>query len=210
MRLASIREPFDHPDWIYELKYDGFRAIAEIRPGTCRLVSRNQNVYKSFGALCSALAEIGRDCTLDGEIVSLDDDGRPQFYDLLRHRAEAAFIAFDILELDGRDLRALPLIERKRILHATVPRAGRLLCPNHIDGEGVRLFERACELDLEGVVAKWNHGPYLCGDEQPKERALLQRHLNNPSALARLTWLKIKNPNYTQMEGRGELFEPRS
>jgi hypothetical protein len=64
-------------------------------------------------------------------------------------------------------------------------------------------------LDLEGVVAKWTHGPYLCGDEQPKERAL-QRYLNNPSALARLTWLKIKNPTYTRRDGRAELFEPRS
>jgi ATP-dependent DNA ligase len=100
------------------------------------------------------------------------DDGRPQFYYLLRHRAEAAFVAFDILELNGRDVGALPLIERKRILQATASGGGRLLCPNHIDGEGMRLFQRACELDLEGVVAKWKHGRTSCADEQPKERAL--------------------------------------
>jgi bifunctional non-homologous end joining protein LigD len=71
-----MRGPFDHPDWIYELKYDGFCVIAEIRSGTCRLISRNQNVYKSFGPLCSELARGTRDCAFDGEIVSLDYDGR--------------------------------------------------------------------------------------------------------------------------------------
>jgi bifunctional non-homologous end joining protein LigD len=208
MRLASLREPFDHPDWIFELKYDGFRALAEVRSGECRLISRNQKTYKSFGQLCAELARISRDCTLDGEIVCVDSDGRPQFYDLLRHRSEAAFVAFDILDVDGRDLRGLPLIERKRILHATVVPGGRLLCPNHIEGRGVALFQRACELDLEGVVGKWKHGPYLHGDQQPKERALT-RHLHNPNALAKLTWLKIKNPSYTQMEGREMLFDAR-
>jgi hypothetical protein len=64
-------------------------------------------------------------------------------------------------------------------------------------------------MDLEGVVAKWKHGPYLYGDQQPKQRAL-QRHLNNPSALARLTWLKIKNPTYTPIDRRAELFKRRS
>jgi ATP-dependent DNA ligase len=86
----------------------------------------------------------------------------------LRHRAEAAFVALDILELDGRHLGVLPLIERKRILHATVSGQGRPLCPSHIDREGVRLFDRACELDLEGVVAKWKHGRYLAATNSRK------------------------------------------
>lgn len=118
MRLASLRDPFDHPDWLFELKYDGFRALAHVGPDGTRLVSRNLHIYKPFGDLCEALAaELDRrTAVLDGELVCVDRDGRPQFYDLLRRRAPVYFYAFDLVELDGRDLRALPLLERKRQL----------------------------------------------------------------------------------------------
>jgi len=68
MPLAARREPFDHPDWIYEVKYDGFRALAFIESGSCRLVSRKAHVYKSFPGLCSSLAQLPHETILDGEI----------------------------------------------------------------------------------------------------------------------------------------------
>jgi bifunctional non-homologous end joining protein LigD len=78
MRLGIHPEPFDNPDWLFELKYDGFRALAEIRDGRCRLISRNQNPYKRFDPLCAELPRVIRkDCVLDGEIVCLDEHGRP-------------------------------------------------------------------------------------------------------------------------------------
>ena len=103
--------------FVYELKHDGFRALAYIRPGHCQLVSRRGNVYKSFGSLSAALGKLDYEAVLDGEIVVLDAAGRSQFYELLRRRGEPVFYAFDCLSLDGRDLRPLPLIQRKKKLN---------------------------------------------------------------------------------------------
>ena len=148
MRLASLRDPFDHPDWLFELKYDGFRALGYVG-ATTRLVSRNLHVYKPFGDLCEAITvELqGRSAVLDGEIVCLDRDGRPQFYDLLRRRQPACFYAFDQLSLDGQSLRSEPLIERKQRLKGLIGTDGtRLLYVDHVDGHGVRLYDAAASM----------------------------------------------------------------
>jgi ATP-dependent DNA ligase len=208
MRLAVISQPFDDPDWIFELKFDGFRAIADLTGESARLFSRNGVVYKAFRPLCPELTGLGMNAVLDGEITCVDEAGRPQFYDLLRRRGQPVFVAFDILEREGRDLRLLPLIERKRILHQTVRTSGHILCPQHVDGAGTELFRRCCELDLEGIVAKWKHGSYVTGDAQPQDRSLRRAVLDSDS-LQHLTWLKIQNPGYTQAGDRGELFKPR-
>jgi bifunctional non-homologous end joining protein LigD len=121
---TRLAEPFDHADFLYELKHDGFLALAYVQGGACELISRKQNVYKSFGALSGALAALPvKDAILDGEIVSLDGAGRRQFFDLMRRRsADAVFYAFDLLWLDGEDMRALPLTERKQILRRVIRR----------------------------------------------------------------------------------------
>ena len=188
MRLAVRKEPFDHPDWLYELKVDGFRALAIIESGACRLVSRKAHVYKSFPGLCSSLAQLPNEAVLDGEIVCLDRDGWPQFDSLFYRRGEPYFYAFDIPYLDGRDLRELALIERKRILRGIVPTSdSRLLYLRHIKGQGADLFQEVCRHDLEGIVAKWKHGAYVSGDVT--------------------SWVKIKNPAYSQAVGRWERFQ---
>jgi hypothetical protein len=115
MPLASLKEPFGHADWIFELKHDGYRAGAYIDSGHCRLGSRRGAAYKSFPQLCDA---IPGQAVLDGEIVHLDGDGKPQFYDLMRRLAPKHFYAFDLLWLDGRGLRDLPFIERERVLRS--------------------------------------------------------------------------------------------
>ncbi len=193
MRLALRHEPFNHPNWIWELKYDGFRALLRVAEGRADLISRRKNVYKSFGPLCTDLARAlaGHEAVLDGEIVCLDAAGKPQFYDLLRRRGEPCFIAFDLLRLDGRDLRALPLIERKAALGRIVPSGSRLLYARHIEGDGTGLFDVVCREDLEGVVGKRKHGRYLDGRE------------------SNTTWVKVKNPNYSQAVGRDDLFARR-
>jgi hypothetical protein len=122
MPLASLHAPFDHHDWIFELKYDGFRALAHIDSGKCRLVSRKGTVYRSFPQLCAAIgAVIPGEAVLDGEIVHLDVEGKPQFYDLMRRRNPQHYYAFDLLCLDGRDLRDICLVERKRLLRRAGP-----------------------------------------------------------------------------------------
>src|SRR5260370_781642 len=106
---TRVAAPFDHPDWVFELKHDGFRAVAYIADGRCQLVSRKNNVYKSFGPLREALAGLRiQDAVVDGEIVCLDDEGRSQFYTLLRRRGQPVFYTFDLLFLNGEDLRSLP------------------------------------------------------------------------------------------------------
>jgi bifunctional non-homologous end joining protein LigD len=195
MRLAVRREAFTHPDWIFEIKYDGFRSLARVEVGgQAELISRRRNVYKSFPYLCADLKHAlrGHTALLDGEIVSLDPEGRPQFYDLLRRRGAAFFYyAFDLLWLNGRDLRSLPLVDRKSQLEHIVPADSRLLYVRHLEADGTGLFAAVCENDLEGVVAKRRDGPYLDGRNRDT------------------SWCKILNANYSQRAGRHELFRKR-
>jgi bifunctional non-homologous end joining protein LigD len=138
-----VAESCDHPDWIFEIKYDGFRALAYADHGTVRLVSRKGNVYKSFPALCNALAGFlqVQDAILGGEIVHLDSKGKPQFHALLRRRSPQHFVAFDLLWLDGKDLRTLQMLVRKRVLPSVVPAGSApVLYADHVDGTGSELF----------------------------------------------------------------------
>jgi bifunctional non-homologous end joining protein LigD len=123
---------------------------------------------------------------LDGEIVVLDETGRPQFYELLRRRGEPIFYAFDCLMHQDRDLRALPLVRRKKLLERIVSKHPRILLARHFERDGCALFRLVCEQDLEGTVAKRKNGAYG------------------------MDWFKIRNPNYSQYEGRHELFEKRA
>jgi bifunctional non-homologous end joining protein LigD len=193
MPLFRRLEAFSHPDWIFEIKHDGFRGLAYVEGEHARLLSRRGNGYKSFNDLGNWIGRHlkAENAVLDGEIVCLDPDGRSNFNALLYRRAEPSFYAFDLLWLNGRDLRDLPLLKRKEMLRAIIPAApSRLLYSDHLDREGSQLFDFACQQDLEGVVAKWKHGSYL----------------PNSSAT---TWIKIKNPSYSKIEGRNELFERR-
>lgn len=191
MPLARLAAPFDHRDWVFELKLDGFRALAYIEDGGARLVSRNGNAFKSFPELTAAIGPaLGcRNAVLDGEIVYLGRDGKPQFYPLLHRRGPQHFFAFDLLWLDGRDLRGLPLLERKRVLRDIIPRApGSVLYVDYVAERGVDLFRAVCEGDMEGIVAKRGDGLYT-----PDETS----------------WVKIKNRDYSQNVGRREWFEER-
>jgi bifunctional non-homologous end joining protein LigD len=193
MVLRLFREPFSDPDWIFEVKHDGFRALAYVVDGDCRLVSKKNSVYRSFGPVCDYLAEAleGRDAVLDGEIVCLGPDGRSLFKHLMYKRGEPYFYAFDLLWLDGEDMRQWPLIERKKMLRMIVPTKGsRLLYVDHVVGRGKDMFKLVCDQDLEGVVAKWKRGAYMADD--------------------RTSWVKIKNPHYSQIVGREKMFEKRT
>jgi bifunctional non-homologous end joining protein LigD len=170
---------------------NGFRALAFVRDGNCRLVSRNGNEFHSFTALASALpSELkAESAVLDGELVCLDETGRSQFEELLFRRGEPRFYAFDLLWCDGKDLRFDGLHERKRQLKALIRSKHRLLYCDHIEGDGERLFELACQNDLEGIVAKPKNSPYRFTETQTY-------------------WLKLKNRDYSQQFGRDDLFAP--
>jgi len=189
LALGRAPAPFSHPDWLFEIKWDGFRSLVRIEQGKCRLISRKGNEFKSFRALSeSVLAELKvRSAVLDGEIVCLNDDGKPEFRDLLFRRGEPRLVAFDLLFYNGQDLRHSPLTERKHLLRSILPKdSEQVLYCDHVEGDGERLFGIACENDLEGTVAKKKGDPYL------QDQA---------------SWLKILNTNYSQWEGRGT-FQP--
>ena len=190
MPLEQVRHAFDHPEWLFELKYDGFRALAYVNGGVTQLVSRRGLGYPQFPDLAAELSlELNADeAVLDGEIVKLDASGRSIFIDLVRRRGPFAFVAFDVLALNGTDVRKLPLVKRKRLLRRIVPkRSSVILYASHVDGRGRNLFAEACAQDLEGIVAKKKASVY------------------DPT-IPVSPWVKIKNRDYSQARDRGELF----
>jgi bifunctional non-homologous end joining protein LigD len=179
--------PFNDPAWLFEPKYDGFRGMVYLTGRTCTIYSKRGNSFSRFDELrrqlCAELPKL--EVILDGEIVAIDEEGRIDFWGLMRGRGHLVFAAFDILWLRGRDLRQLPLTERKKRLERLLPAAVAPLNRVPYFSEcGRELFEAASRLDLEGIVAKRKADPYA-----PTTK-----------------WYKIKNPAYTQTEGRGELF----
>ncbi|MGB9431739.1 MAG: hypothetical protein WBQ89_05820 [Candidatus Acidiferrum sp.] len=155
MRLTRVGKPFDDPDYVFELKHDGFRALAHIDAGECELISRTLNRFKSFESLKKSLDKLPvQNAILDGEIVCLDSHGVSQFNQLFSRRGAPMFYAFDLLWLDGEDLRGLPLIERKGRLRELVKRSGceRLVYAQHIETQGIAFFQEICARDLEGIV----------------------------------------------------------
>jgi bifunctional non-homologous end joining protein LigD len=190
MRLRLVKEPFDHPDYLFELKHDGFRAVAYLQNRECKLISRNLNNLR-FTSLKKSLAELPvKNAILDGEIVCLDEHGVSQFDQLWNRKAQPIFYAFDLLWLDDDDLRRLPLIVRKKRLHHLVSTGvtGRILYAQHVETKGKHMFEAICARDLEGIVAK-------------RKLSIYKDDGNG--------WLKIKNRHYSQAEGRHELLFER-
>jgi bifunctional non-homologous end joining protein LigD len=187
IRPTWRKEPFDHPEWVFDVKYDGFRGLCYVEQGRGHFISRNGNLLSHCDVLAEQVASLldVDDAVIDGEIIVADETGRPQFYDLLRGTRTPAYVAFDIVWLNGADLRSLPLHERRRALQGILPKASPVVCEAlSVTGRGCELFDLMCANDLEGIVAK------RLGDRYDPH----------------IRWLKIKNPNYTQKEGRGDLF----
>ncbi|REJ74671.1 MAG: DNA ligase D [Acidobacteria bacterium] len=177
--LAEVADgtPRDDPEWVFEIKYDGYRMLAARRESGAFLRYRNgAETTHLFPEIAQVLAALPvSSCLIDGEVVVLGPDGRPSF-GKLQQRAQlarnpdvkraaiaspATFFAFDLLELEGRDLRALPLVERKRILAAIVPQTGPVRLCEHIAERGADFYRQVEALQLEGMVAKRADSPYV-------------------------------------------------
>ncbi len=180
LMLAETAEaPFSSPDWLYELKHDGFRLLAERDGDEARLLyRRGSDTSAIYPDLTRALRALPcRRFVLDGEVVVLEDDGRPSFprlqqRALLQRPADAAraalqhpatLYAFDLLAFEDFDLRPLPLELRKELLRQLLPRAGPLRFCDHVPEQGRALFEQVQRLGLEGVMAKRRDAPYRGG-----------------------------------------------
>lgn len=165
MKALLVDAPFSREGWLFEPKWDGYRAVAEIEGSAARLYSRRGlPLGPRYPELVSALAGLGRYAVLDGEIVALDPEGRPVFQWLQdwagRRRGALVYYVFDLLYLDGRDLRGLPLRRRKETLRAVLPDLPGVRFGGHVEEAGERFFKEAARLGIEGMVAKDASSPY--------------------------------------------------
>ena len=153
--LADLPPP-DENNWTYELKYDGFRALSAIIDGKVSMRSRNDiDLQPRFPQIGAALSKLRLpDVVFDGEIVALDEEGRPRFQLLQQGRDEKLFV-FDILWLDGRDLRKLTYVERRELLEKALRKPPALISiSERFDGIGEEALEEARRRGLEGIIAK--------------------------------------------------------
>jgi bifunctional non-homologous end joining protein LigD len=189
MRLLRVSGPLDDPEFIFEPKFDAFLALTYLRGHHREVVSR-MVMCSSRGRTCvgRARTRFGRTARCSTGICCLEPDGRSHFRKLL-FRREWEY-AFDVLSVNGTDLRALPLLARKRRLRGIMPKIeSRLLYLDHLPERGHDLYRAACERDLEGVVAKWAHGDV-------------------PNGRARNELAQIKNSNYSRFKACDEFAAP--
>jgi bifunctional non-homologous end joining protein LigD len=189
-KLSSFIEPmkaqlsdlkaFDSADWLFEIKWDGYRAIAEIRgKGGNRLYSRNGLTFdKAYPKVFDALSKIKKPMIIDGEIVVYDEEGKPSFQKLQNYQNSdknpIQFIVFDLIELEGKRLTQLPLTERKALLKKSLPKSSVILYCEHVADHGKALWSELVKMDLEGMIAKRKKSVYEVGKRTRD-------------------WLKIKN-----------------
>jgi bifunctional non-homologous end joining protein LigD len=179
MLAESAERPFSREGWLFEPKLDGYRVLAERVRGEPRLLSRNGNdCSASFPEILRAMAALPFDrLVLDGEVVALDEAGRPSFQRLqgrarlrrpldIRHAAvnrPVTYYAFDLLGFEDFDLRPLPLTARKSVLRRVLSPVGALRYLEHVERQGEAMYEEAERLGLEGVMAKKAESPYRAG-----------------------------------------------
>jgi bifunctional non-homologous end joining protein LigD len=166
-------------EWLHEIKHDGFRVIARKNGAQVRLYSRPGNdITRRFPQIVEALTDLrSRSCIIDGEAVACDDNGLASFERIRyrQHDGDVFLYAFDLIELNGDDMRRDPLQVRKATLASIVAKARPGIRFNeHIEGDGPTVFAHACKMGLEGIVSKRKDSAYRSG--------------RSPD------WLKMKNP----------------
>ena len=205
MTAESSDEPFSREGWVFEIKYDGYRLLAESSGGAASLVSRNGNdLTATFPEVARALRGLPyRALVMDGEVVVDDDGGIPRFGLIQKRgrivrqdaaeqaalRLPATYWAFDLLAFEGHDLRGLPLLRRKELLREVLPTVGPLRYSDHIAERGEEMFRHVAEMGLEGVVGKQADAPYVAGRSR--------------------TWLKVRQLRSAEFAIHG-FTEPKS
>ena len=159
MKATLIDEPFNDPDWVYEVKWDGYRAVAHVDKGDVQLISRNNLPFDKYYPINDALKEWKANAVIDGELVVLNNKGLADFGALQNWRSEAdgnlVFYVFDILWYEGKNLMELPLRERQAILKSVLPTDDdRVRVSQVFEARGVDFFDAADKLGLEGIMAK--------------------------------------------------------
>ncbi len=183
MLATLVDKAFNDAEWIYEIKWDGYRAITDWQDDRLKLYSRNGLSFSDkFPQIAEALTSLKHDAVLDGEIVLMDKENRPSFQKLQHYEENKElpllYYVFDLLFLDKKDIRHLPLLERKELLKKLLEKNnhGIIRYCDHIEEKGIAFFASAKNANLEGIMAKKADSNYTC-NTRSKE------------------WLKIKNIN---------------
>ena len=190
--LATLTdEPFDREGWLFEIKWDGYRAVAELSGGDVLLYSRNMLSFNDrYGAIVRDLQTLKFDAVIDGEVVVLDEAGRPQFKLLQNWLKDGAgtlvYYVFDIIYLQGYDLCNLPLLRRKAILKAILPELPHVRWSDYIEQHGRALYDSARQHDLEGVIAKDGASQYRSGD-RTEDWLKVKTHLQQSAVICGYT-----------------------
>jgi DNA ligase D-like protein (predicted ligase)/DNA ligase D-like protein (predicted 3'-phosphoesterase) len=168
MLATLIENPFDHPDWIFEVKWDGYRAVAEIHDGDVSLYSRNRlPLNQKFIPITGSLRKFKFEAVLDGEIVVADELGQPNFQMLQNYwksgKGHLLYYVFDLLHFQGHDLTGLPLLRRKKLLKQVLPSSSKIKFSDHVRKDGVLFFNVVKEKGLEGIIAKHSQSAYRMG-----------------------------------------------
>jgi len=168
MLATLVDKPFDAEDWLYEVKWDGYRAIAHLLKGRVELRSRNNKSFnEKFYPVCNALKELKMDAVLDGEIIVSSDEGISKFGDLQNWRSEAdgrlLYYVFDLLWLNGYSLLNLPLHQRREKLISIIPEHPVIRLSQTFNATGTEFFKAARSMQLEGIMAKKEDSPYIPG-----------------------------------------------
>jgi bifunctional non-homologous end joining protein LigD len=179
--LATLdKEPFDDPDWVFEIKWDGYRAIAKMNKGKVELTSRKGISLSKYTPIMDALEEIKLNAVLDGEIVVLNEEGHANFNQLQiwgkEKKGTLCYMVFDILWYDGYDLTGLPLLERKELLQQILPEDDIVRYCDHIVERGKDFYNLSIQMNIEGIIAKKADSTYSQGARSK-------------------SWLKLKNIN---------------
>ena len=204
MKATLATEPFSDPAWVFEVKWDGYRVEAVIRGGGIRLwTRRRQDAAVYFPDLAAASGWIEADeAIVDGEVVALDEQGRPRFSLLQDHTgirtgrapggkrhgkpAQVVYQAFDLLHLDGRSLLGVPLEERKRLLRSRLRPHPLVRYAGHVEADGEAFFGAAREQELEGIVAKLRSSPY---EPDRRSRSWLKLKVRREQEVVIVGWL---------------------
>ena len=200
MLAKEVKQPFDSKEWMFEIKWDGYRAIAEIEKSEIKLYSRNGNSFiEKYSSIVNGLKKINIKAVLDGEIVVLDKNGVSNFQ-LLQHYEENKdapifYYVFDLLYLNGEDLSNIPLFERKILMKKLIGKNPVVKYSSEITKNGIDFFNASTEKNLEGIMAKRIDSLYIQGKRTSD-------------------WLKIKNHNtadvfiagYTEPTGSRKYF----
>jgi len=191
MTLTLAQQPFNDKEWQFEIKWDGFRMLAYCSGDQVNLSSRRNNSFnKKFASIKNELERMKLNAILDGEVVMLNEDGLPNFSNIIapNQKGSVVFYVFDILWVNGRNVLDIPLYQRRKLLKATLAKSDIVRFSDHVDEKGIELFNLVEKHNVEGVVAKHRQGVYSPG------------HRSNQ-------WLKIKTGKQVEAFVAGYLFD---